>query len=84
MTPDISAETWAGAAAWARGSQVWPGTNAALSANAAPSTRNAVARRGPGSDNAGANPSNDVAPVRARSTIRPAASRNRPTWVETR
>ena len=32
ITPDINADTWAGAAAWARGNQEWKGKKADLSA----------------------------------------------------
>ncbi len=40
MTPDISADTCAGAAAWARGSQEWNGKNADFSPKLVTSSRN--------------------------------------------
>jgi hypothetical protein len=48
ITPDISADTWAGAAACARGSQEWNGKNADLSPKLASSSRNTRLRSDPG------------------------------------
>src|ERR1039458_1243305 len=44
MTPDISAETWLGAAGCARGSQTWRGTTPALVAKPPSAKKNSVVR----------------------------------------
>src|SRR3990172_3588261 len=44
MTPDMSAETWLGAAGGARGSQTWSGTTPALVAKPPSARKNRVVR----------------------------------------
>src|SRR5450756_2318692 len=63
MTPDISAETWLGAAGCARGSQTWRGTTPALVAKPPSAKKNSVVR---------------VAPSRSPAAARRAAKSNAP------
>jgi hypothetical protein len=84
ITPDMSAETWAGAAAWARGSQVCIGKNAALSAKATTSKTKTASRRSPGWASAGANAAKSIDRVWLCRSMKAATSTNSPTWVDTR
>ena len=84
ITPDISADTCAGAAACARGSQVWNGKYADFSANAIASSANTALRRPLGWRR---NPTHDAKSIESDwpcMSMNALTSTNRPTCVETR
>ena len=76
----ITAETWLGAAGWARGNQTWNGTAPALVANPAISSAKAIdAWRDLGSTALMA--SKPVPPPSAASTVKPSSSSPKLRWV---
>ena len=84
-TPDMSAETWLGAAAWAGGSQKWNGTSPAFTPNPA-SARQSTAPTAPAPRAGRAAPSAakvQSAPPRPH-TANIARSASVPAWVATR
>ena len=84
MTPDISAETWLGAAGCARGSHTCSGITPALDAKPRPS-RSSGRTRAPGvrSGAALAQSANVALPVAAVSRSMPASRQARPAWLMT-
>ena len=84
MTPDMSAETCAGAAECARGSQVWNGKNADLSPNEVTSKTNVTLRSWLGALRNVANESKSIEPVWLCIIMNAATRKKKPTWVETR
>ncbi len=85
ITPDINADTWAGAAAWARGSHEWNGKNADFRPKLVTSSKNTALRSEPG-----LRCSHAPKPTRSQEPewvyrIITAATRNiNPMWVDTR
>ncbi len=84
MTPDMSADTWLGAAGCARGSQTWSGITPALPAK--PSARRTKAASRVAGARAGAaarQSANRRLPTPAPSRSMPASKQARPAWVMT-
>ncbi len=84
MTPDMSAETWAGAAEWARGSQVWNGKKADLRPKDVTRRRKVTLRSGLGRLRNAPKAWKSIEPVWLYITMNAATRKNRPMWVETR
>ena len=84
MTPDISAETWLGAAGWASGSHTWSGITPALPAKPAARRTNTTPRAPAPSPGAAARQSaKRRLPVHAPMSSMPASRHASPAWVMT-
>src|SRR5512133_876844 len=84
ITPDMSAETWAGAAAWARGSQVWNGKKADLSPKEVTRRTKVTFRSWLGWRRKRSKDWKSIEPTWLWITMNAARRKKRPTCVETR